>query len=242
MGFGNKKIIQKLVDEDGPTRAPNSKNLRRSTITVIDSDGNEVQKSIFIDDQSNIVNEDDIDYIEESYIDELGDKKTRKSPKIKDESFNRMKKDAMEEQKRYSTIPEHKVLKEIVEIDEFGNKKIIQKLVDGDGPTYAPNSKNLRRSTITVIDFDGNEVQKSIFIDDQSNIVNKDDIDYIEESYIDELGDKKTRKSPKIKDESFNRMKKDAIEEQTRYSTIPAHKVLKEIVEIDEFGDERIVQ
>merc|ERR1712000_364650 len=160
MGFGNKKIIQKLVDEDGPTRAPNSKNLRRSTITVIDSDGNEVQKSIFIDDQSNIVNEDDIDYIEESYIDELGDTKTRKSPKIKDESFNRMKKDAIEEQKRYSTIPSHKVLKEIVEIDEFGDKRIVQKLVDKDGPTHAPNSKKLRKSTITVIDSDGNEVQK----------------------------------------------------------------------------------
>merc|ERR1712000_587504 len=216
MGFGNKKIIQKLVDEDGPTSAPNSKKLRRSTITVIDSDGNEVQKSIFIDDQSNIVNEDDIDYIEESYIDELGDKKTRKSPKIKDESFNRMKKDAIEEQKRYSTIPVHKVLKEIVEIDEFGDERIVQKLVDKDGPTSAPNSKKLRKSTITVNDPDGNEIQKSIFIDDQSNIVNEDDIDYIEESYIDELGDKKTRKSPKIKDESFNRMKKDAMEEQKK--------------------------
>merc|ERR1712000_531582 len=177
MGFGNKKIIQKLVDEDGPTRAPNSKNLRRNTITVIDSDGNEVEKSVFIDDQGNIVDEDDIDYIEEEYVDEHGNKKTRKAPKIKDESFNRMKKDAMEEQKRYSTIPDHKVLKEIVEIDEFGNKKIIQKLVDEDGPTRAPNSKNLRRSTITVIGSDGNEVQKSIFIDDQSNIVDESNVD-----------------------------------------------------------------
>merc|ERR1712169_62226 len=110
-----------------------------STITVIDSDGNEVQKSVFADGQGNIVDESDIDYIEESYIDEFGNKKTREVPKIKDESFNGMQKDAMEEQKRYSTIPGHKVLKEIVEIDEFGNKKIVQKFVNEDGPTHAPN-------------------------------------------------------------------------------------------------------
>merc|ERR1712169_27311 len=149
-----------------------------STITVIDSNGNEVQKSVFVDDQGNIVDESDIDYIEESYIDEFGNKKTGKVPKIKDDSFDRMQEEAMEEQKRYSTIPDHKVLKEVVEIDEFGNKKIVQKLVDENGPTRAPNSKNLRRSTIIVNDSDGNEVQKSIFIDDQSNIVNEDDIDY----------------------------------------------------------------
>jgi len=32
-------------------------------------------------------------------------------PKIKDDSFNRIKKEAMEEQKRYSNIPGHKVSK-----------------------------------------------------------------------------------------------------------------------------------
>jgi len=32
-----------------------------------------------------------------------------------------MKKEAIEEQKRYSTIPSHKVLKEVVEYDEIGN-------------------------------------------------------------------------------------------------------------------------
>ena len=61
------------------------------------------------------------------------------------------------------------LLKDVIEIDEFGNKKIIQKLVDGDGPTHAPNSKNLKVSTITVIDSDGNEVKKFVFIDDQCN-------------------------------------------------------------------------
>merc|ERR1712000_776886 len=126
-------------------------------------------------DQGNIIDESDVDYIEESYIDEFGNKQTRKVPKIKDKSFNRMQKEAMEEQKRYSTIPGHKVLKEIVEYDEFGNKKIVQKLVDEDGPRQAPKSRNLRVSTITVIDANGNEVQKSVFIDDQGNIIDEND-------------------------------------------------------------------
>merc|ERR1712169_100272 len=152
------------------------------------------------------IDESDIDYKEESYIDEFGNKRTRKVPTIKDDSFSRMQKEATEEQKRYSTIPSNKVMKEVVEIDEFGNKKIIQKLVDSDGPKQAPESKNLRANTITVIDSNGNEIQKSIFIDDQGNI--------IDESYIDEFGNKRTRRVPTIKDYSFDRMQKEAAEEQ----------------------------
>merc|ERR1712000_452006 len=136
----------------------------------------------------------------------------------------------MEEQKRYSGIPSHNVLKDVIEIDEFGNKKIVQKLVDEDGPKQAPNSRNLKASTITVIDANGNEVQKSVFIDEQGNVINENDIDYIEESYIDEFGNKITRKVPKIKDESFNRMQKEAMEEQKRHSDVLSHKVLKNVV------------
>merc|ERR1712000_473632 len=230
--FGNRKVVQKLVDEDGPIQGPKSRNLKASTITVIDANGNEIQKSVFIDDQGNIVDESDIDFIEESYIDEYGNKKTMKVPKIKDESFKRMQKESMEEQKRYSGIPSHKVLKDVIEIDEFGNKKIVQKLVDEDGPKQAPKSRNLKASTITIIDANGNEVQKSVFIDDQCNVINENDIDYIEESYIDEFGNIITRKVPKIKDESFNRMQKEAMEEQKRYSGTPSHKVLKDVIEI----------
>merc|ERR1712169_54777 len=180
------------------------------------------------------IDESDIDYKEESYIDEFGNKRTRKVPTIKDDSFSRMQKEATEEQKRYSTIPSNKVMKEVVEIDEFGNKKIIQKLVDSDGPKQAPESKNLRANTITVIDSNGNEIQKSIFIDDQGNIIDESDIDYKEESYIDEYGNKRKRRVPTIKGDSFDRMQKEAAEEQKRYSTISSNKVMKEIVEINE--------
>jgi len=216
--------------------------LKVSTITVIDADGNEVQKTVFVDDQGNIIDESDVDYIEESYIDEFGNKRTRKVPKIKDESFNRMQKEAMEEQKRYSGVLSHKVLKDVVEYDEFGNKKIVQTLVDEDGPKQAPKSKNLKASTITVIDANGNEVQKTVFIDDQGNVIDESDVDYIEESYIDEFGHKTIKKVPIIKDESFKRIQKDAMEEQKRHSNIPSHKILKDVVEYDEFGNKKIVQ
>merc|ERR1712169_143365 len=95
-----------------------------STITVIDSNGNEVQKSVFVDDQGNIVDESDIDYIEESYIDEFGTKVTKKIAKIKDESFNNMLREELEGQKRYSIINDNKDLKNEVEFDKFGNKEI----------------------------------------------------------------------------------------------------------------------
>merc|ERR1712000_633641 len=124
-----------------PKHAPKSKKLKDSTITVIDSDGNEIKKSVLIDDKGNIIDERDVDYIEESYIDEFGNKATKQIAKIKDESFNNMLKDELKEQKRYSTVEEK--------------------------PKHAPKSKKLKDSTITVIDSDGNEIKKSVLIDDK---------------------------------------------------------------------------
>lgn len=84
----------------------------------------------------------------------------------------------MEEQKRHPAITSCKVLRDVVEIDEFGNRKVVQKLVDENRPIQGPNSRNLKASTITVIDVNGNEIQKSVFIDDQGNIVDESDIDF----------------------------------------------------------------
>jgi len=109
--------------------------LKTSKTTAIDSNGNEVQKNVLKDDQGNIVDESDVDYTEESYIDEFGNKQIKKVPTIKDESFNRMQNENMKGQKIYSTESDHKVLKEVVEYDEFGNKNVVQKLVDEYGPT-----------------------------------------------------------------------------------------------------------
>merc|ERR1712000_362969 len=121
----------------------------------------------------NIVDESDIEYVEESYVDEFGNVKTRMVPKIKDSSLKRMQKDA-------------------------------------DGSKNAPKSNNLTPRTITATDANGNKIQKSVLVDDQGNIVDDDDIEYVEETYTDEFGNQRTRQVPKIKDNSLRRMQKEA--------------------------------
>merc|ERR1712169_164606 len=133
-------------------------------VTVTDSDGNEIQKSVFIDDQGNVIDESDIDYITESYVDEHGFKQQKQVPKIKDESLKRMQKEPLK-------MPTHKVLKDVIEYDDFGNKKIVEKLVDEVGPKKVPYSNNLKPTVITTTDSEGNKIQKSIFIDDQGNVI-----------------------------------------------------------------------
>merc|ERR1712169_167861 len=120
--------------------------------------GNKIQKSVLVDDQGNIVDDDDVEYAEESYIDEFGNKRTRMVPKIKDQSLRRMQKEAAQ--------------------NESAKK--------------APKSNNLTPRTITVTDAYGNKIQKQVLVDDQGNVIDDDDIEYAEESYIDEFGNKKT--------------------------------------------------
>merc|ERR1712098_641133 len=97
----------------------------------------------------------------------------------------------------------------VVEIDEFGNKKIVQKLVEEDGPKLAPKSNNVKSTIITTIGLNGEEIKKSVLIDDQGNIIDEKDIEYVSEKYIDEFGINQTRNVPKIKEESLKRMKEE---------------------------------
>merc|ERR1711964_722930 len=177
-------------------------------------------------------------------IDEFGISQTKRIPKIKKESLKRIKEEALIiEKEHYSKSNKHKVLKDVVEIDEFGNKKIVQKLVDEDGPKLAPTSNNVKSSIITTIGPNGEEIKKSVFIDDQGNIIDESDVEYISEKYIDEFGITRERNVPKIKEESLKRMKEEALkDEQQQYSKLTKHKVLKDVVEIDEFGNKKIVQ
>merc|ERR1712000_570561 len=195
-----------MGDNIGPKQAPNSNNLRSNTITVTDPNGNKIQKPVLIDDQGNIVNEDDVEYVNENFIDEFGNQQTGHVPKIKDGSLKRMQNEAEEGQKEFSQLKNNKVLRDVDEYDEFGNKKTVQKLVDNIGPKQSPKSNNLRSSTITITDSNGNKIQKSVLIDDQGNIVNEDDVKYVNENFIDEFGNKQTRHVPKLKDESLKRM------------------------------------
>jgi len=70
-----------------------------------------------------------------------------------------------------------KVLKEVVEYDEFGNKRIVLKEVEEEGPYKAPKTKNLTKKTI--IDEFGNK--KTVLVDDQGNIVDAKDVEFITE-------------------------------------------------------------
>merc|ERR1711964_730243 len=145
-------------------------------------------------------------------IDEFGISQTKRIPKIKKESLKRIKEEALIiEKEHYSKSNKHKVLKDVVEIDEFGNKKIVQKLVDEDGLKSVPKSDNVKSCIITTIGPNGEEIKKSVFIDDQGNIIDESDIEYISEKYIDEFGISQTKTIPKIKKESLKRIKEEAL-------------------------------
>jgi len=182
--------VQKFVDEFGPKKAPKSNNLKSSDIKLTDFNGNKIKKSVMVDDQNNIVDEDDVEYENENCIDELGNKQTKQVYKLKDESLKRMQKEANERQKELSQLTNNKILKDVDEYDEFGNKKTVSKLVDNVGSKQAPKSNNLKRRDIKLTDSNGNKIQKSVMVDDQSNIVDEDDVEYENENCIDELGNK----------------------------------------------------
>jgi len=58
--------------------------------------------------------------------------------------------------------PKRMVVKEVEEIDQYGNRRIIKKLVEEDGLKKAPKTRNLQRKLITRIDSDGNEIQEEV--------------------------------------------------------------------------------
>merc|ERR1712000_778334 len=217
---GNKKIVEKLVDEVGPKKAPNSNDLKSTMVTVTDSEGNEIQKHLFTDDQGNVINESDIEYVTEAYTDEHGLKQQKQVPKIKDESLKRMENEALKQQKEDKEVPCHKVLKDVIVFDEVGPKK-------------APKSNDLKSTMITVTDSDGNEIQKHVFTDDQGNVINESDIEYVTEAYTDEHGLKQQKQVPKIKDESLKRMENEALKQQKETKEVPCHKVLKDVIVYD---------
>merc|ERR1712169_167627 len=146
-------------------------------------------------------------YEDEEYIDEFGNKRTRKVAKIKKDAMKRMKEKEQEDEERYSAQkPKRKVLREVEEIDEFGNVR-------------------------------------KVLVDDEGNVVDEDDVVYEDEEYIDEYGQKRTRKVAKIKKDAMKRMQEKEKEDEERYepASKPKRTVIKEVEEIDEFGNVRKV-
>merc|ERR1712096_236767 len=194
---------------------------------------------VLVDDEGNVVDEDDIVYEDEEYIDEFGNRRTRKVAKIKKDAMKRMQeKEKAAEEIYYSEPPKRTVVKAVEEIDAFGNVRKVLKEVEEDGIKKAPKSRNLQEKII--IDKDGNK--KKVLLDDQGNVIDEDDIVYEDEEYIDENGNVRTRKVAKIKKDAIKRMQEKEKEDKERYADQkPTRTVVKEVEEIDEFGNVRKV-
>merc|ERR1712096_553458 len=133
---------------------------------------------VLVDDEGNVVDEDDIVYEDEEYIDEFGNRRTRKVAKIKKDAMKRMQeKEKADEDLYYSQPAKRTVIKEVEEIDEFGNVRKVLKEVEEDGIKKAPKSRDLKEKII--VDKYGNK--KKVLIDDQGNVVDEDDIVYEDE-------------------------------------------------------------
>merc|ERR1712096_395735 len=105
----------------------------------------------------------------------MGNVRQRKVAKIKRNAMNKMKaKEDADTDRFYNKPPKRKVVKEVEEIDENGNVRRVLKEVDEEGPKRAPKSRNLQEKIIT----DANGNKRKVFIDDQGNVVDADDIEY----------------------------------------------------------------
>merc|ERR1712098_150828 len=106
-----------------------------------------------------------------------------------------------------------KVLKEVEEIDEYGNVTKVLREVEEEGIKKAPKTRDLKERVI--IDKYGNK--KKVLVDDEGNIVDEDDIVYEDEEYFDEFGNRRTRKVAKIKKDAIKRMQEKEKEDEERF-------------------------
>jgi len=108
--------------------------------------------------------------------------------------------------------PTRKVLKEVEEIDEFGNVRKVMREVEEEGVRHAPKTRTLQEKVI--IDKDGRKI--TVLVDDQGNIIDQEDVVYEDEVYIDEYGKKQVRKVAKIKQEAMKKMQEQEKEDAAR--------------------------
>merc|ERR1712000_787802 len=147
----------------------------------------------------------------------MGDK-IRNVPKIKEESLLKMQeKEQGDKEQFHDKPPKRMVVKEVEEIDKFGDVKKVLKEIEKDGVKKAPETANLKEETI-VNKFDN---IKNVLIDDEGNIVDKDDIVYEKEKYTDENGNNKMIHIPKIKEESLLKMKEKEQDDKDQFQDKP---------------------
>merc|ERR1712096_177961 len=99
--FGNIRKVLKEVEEEGIKKAPKSRKLQEKII--VDKYGN--KKKVLIDDQGNVVDEDDIVYEDEEYIDEHGNIRTRKVAKIKKDAIKKMQEKEKDDEGKFYSQP-----------------------------------------------------------------------------------------------------------------------------------------
>merc|ERR1712098_906291 len=88
-------------------------------------------------------------YEDEEYIDDFGNKRTRKVAKIKKSAMKKMQEKEKEDEERFYSKPAtRKVLKEVEEIDEFGNVRKVLKEVEEEGIKRAPKTRDLKEKII----------------------------------------------------------------------------------------------
>merc|ERR1711964_675724 len=108
----------------------------------------------------------------------MGDK-IRNIPKIKEESLLKMhEKEQIDKIQFYDKQPKRIIVKEVEEIDKFGDVKKVLKEIEKDGIKNAPETTNLKE--VNIIDKFGNI--KNVLIYDEGNIIDNDDIVYEEET------------------------------------------------------------
>jgi len=71
------------VVEEGGFKAPKSRDLKKKVITRVGPHGEMIEETVYVDDEGNIIRDEDVDYEFEEEIDEFGNKKIVKKPKIK---------------------------------------------------------------------------------------------------------------------------------------------------------------
>jgi len=123
----------------------------------------------------------DMELYETDEIDEYGNKRRVKKARIKADTFDRLQKEAREVDDRIKeikskTMPKRQVVKDVEEIDEFGNKRMVKKLVTEEGPYKAPKTRDLRRQKIKRKDSKGNIIEEDVWLDDEGNIIEEQDL------------------------------------------------------------------
>jgi hypothetical protein len=104
------------------------------------------------------------------------------------------------------TTDTHEVLTEEIEIDQIGNEKIIHKIIEKDEPREIPSSNKLNQVTIVNSESIEEMNKHSVYLDENSNIINENDVETKDEEYIDENGIKKQRRISVIKEDAFEKI------------------------------------